>query len=99
MILKKKSLLFIVLMLFIASAVKASDFKQGGLYYTIMSETNALCRLDAAPANDPYTGDIIVPETVTNEGKTYTVADIEDYTFYYLYSIHGNPISSLVVNA
>lgn len=94
MILKKKSLLFIVLMLFVASAVKSSDFKQGGLYYTIMSETNALCRLDKAPANDPYTGDIIVPETVTNDGKTYAVVEIEEETIFSYSSI-----TSLVLNA
>lgn len=80
-------------MLSFASGVKASDFKSGDLYYTIVSENNALVRIDKAPNNDRVSGDIVIPETVTYDDKTYTVCSMEDAVF----NVSG--ISSLNIEA
>ena len=87
------SLMMLALMLSFASGVKASDFKSGDLYYTIVSENNALVRVDKAPSNARYSGDIVIPETVTYDNKTYTVRSMEDGVF------NLSDISSLNIEA
>lgn len=87
------SLMMLALMLSFASGVKASDFKSGYLYYTIVSENNALVRVDKAPSNARYSGDIVIPETVTYADKTYTVCSMEDEIF------NVSDISSLNIEA
>lgn len=87
------SLMMLALMLSFASVVKASDFKSGDLYYTIVSENNALVRVDKAPSNARYSGDIVIPETVTYDNKTYTVRSMEDGVF------NLSDISSLNIEA
>ncbi|MDE7426651.1 MAG: leucine-rich repeat domain-containing protein [Muribaculaceae bacterium] len=71
----------------------ASDFQYQGLNYTIVSESRKICRLDKAPEGEKYSGDITVPETVENEGSTYTVESIEQEAFRF------SAITSLIINA
>lgn len=78
---RKLSFYITLLMLSFASVIKASDFKEGALYYTILSEDNAICRVDKAPFDAPYSGDIVVPETVTHNGKTYAIISLDSSIF------------------
>lgn len=78
---RKLSFYITLLMLSFASVIKASDFKEGALYYTILSEDNAICRVDKAPSDAPYSGDIVVPETVTHNGKTYAIKNLDSNPF------------------
>ena len=67
---------FLLLATFLSSY--AYDFKQGNLYYKILSEEE----LTVATAenndirNPTYSGDIEIPSHVTYNGKTYTVTEI-----------------------
>jgi len=60
----------------------AYDFKVDGIYYNITDATNqkvAVTYLTQGTAS--YSGDIIIPPTVTNAGTTYTVTSIGDEAF------------------
>ena len=66
------------LMAFHASAY---DFEQDGIYYQIGSSgTSALVTYKDTNYNS-YSGTVIIPATVTNNGTTYTVAQINPYAF------------------
>lgn len=56
----------------------ALTFKSGGLWFKATSETTA--RL-VASKDDPYVGDIVIPETVSYEGLTMTVNAIGQGAF------------------
>lgn len=63
------------------------DFRSGDLYYKILSDsTVGLCArhrdADAYGITPCYSGDIVIPETVTHEDVTYTVTAILENTFW-----------------
>ncbi|MCD7713836.1 MAG: leucine-rich repeat domain-containing protein [Prevotella sp.] len=49
------------------------------LYYDITSDNTVMVTKN--PSGSTYSGAIVIPETVTNDGKTYTVTGVEDYAF------------------
>ncbi|MCD8289612.1 MAG: leucine-rich repeat domain-containing protein [Prevotella sp.] len=49
------------------------------LYYNITSDNTVM--VTKYPSGTTYNGDIVIPETVTNGGKTYTVTGVEDHAF------------------
>ena len=68
-----KSLL-LVTMLTSAASASAYDFTVDGLYYNIVSFPDLTC---AVTSNDTkYSGDIVIPEQVTYNGRTLTVTSI-----------------------
>lgn len=79
---KKASLLLIALLSSMAT-VWAADFQEGGMYFTITSSTAKT--VEVAPqstyATGTYAGDVVIPETVTHDGTTYTVTGIAARTF------------------
>ena len=58
----------------------AYDFMVDGIYYTVDNETQeaTVVRKDQQTT---YSGDIVIPETVTHEGSTYTVTAIGESAF------------------
>lgn len=59
----------------------AADFAAGGLYYSINAESKT-ATVTAVPAGEPaYSGDVIIPESVTYGGEKYTVNAIENKAF------------------
>jgi hypothetical protein len=63
------------------------DFRDGELYYKILSDTTVgLCArhrdADVYGLMPFYSGDIVIPETVTHEDVTYTVTAILEDTFW-----------------
>ena len=73
----------ILVLIFIIASVKsvyAYDFEAGGLYYTIISTTDLTCKV--VSGDEKYTGDVIIPETVTYKNRDLTVTSIEGYAFY-----------------
>lgn len=78
---KNKFLLSLVLAVFCVAAM-AYDFKADGVYYTIMTTAANQVEVAPAPSDDPYTGVISIPGTVSNNGKTYYVTQIGEGAFY-----------------
>lgn len=70
----KRHLFITMMMVMLASiAMHAYDFEVDGMYYNINGDEAIVTSGD-----NKYTGDVIIPETVTNEGTTYTVTAISD---------------------
>ena len=69
------------------SNILAHDFVVNGIYYKITSTTNKTVAItyafdDFDSFSNEYTGDVIIPESVTYNGTTYSVTSIGDGTFY-----------------
>lgn len=62
-----------------ASAKIAYDFTVDGIYYRITGENTVSVGYNNI--SNSYTGDVTIPGSVTNEGKTYTVTAIADSAF------------------
>ncbi len=73
-----RTMLFFVLLGTVTSAM-AYDFEVDGIFYTA-SGTTATVTYETSAYNS-YSGDIIIPETVTYNGTTYTVTAIGDEAF------------------
>ena len=74
-------------LLCLSSSVRAYDFQSGDLYYDITSSAEpytAAVTYEKQYAKDNYAGisDLVIPETVENEGITYNVTSIGDAAFY-----------------
>lgn len=69
------------------------DFEVDGIFYVITSETDLEVGVsrEHSTLNDTdggdYSGDIVIPETVTYDGCTYTVTSIETGAFMWSYSL------------
>ncbi|MBR5434795.1 MAG: leucine-rich repeat domain-containing protein [Bacteroidales bacterium] len=88
-----KKLFTFFLTLFVASSVWARYFQKDGIYYYLYEYENTKVadvtweNSDMNSSLGPnieglYSGDIIIPESVTYEGETYSVTSIYDRTFY-----------------
>lgn len=74
--------LFLFLSFTIAAlAVKAYDAKIKGIYYTLNYVKMSAIVTSSGSANS-YSGNIVIPETVTYSGVTYTVTSIGGGAFY-----------------
>lgn len=88
--------LFITLLLTLAAITTAMayDFEEDGIYYNISSNTEVTVTYKSfdwySPANS-YPGDVVIPETVTHDGNTYTVTAIGYMAFW------GSSVTSVVI--
>ena len=84
-----KRIMTLLLALMAANMALAYNFEVDGIYYRIQgSEVSVTYK---SRYNADYSGDIVIPETVTYQGVTYTVTTIGDNAFYWcseLTSIH-----------
>ena len=81
----KQCLSFAVLLLalLLPATATAHDFEVDGIYYKI-NGTNATVTYRGSyyySYDNEYSGDVVIPSTVTNDGTTYTVTSIGDRTF------------------
>ena len=67
--------LLAALLLFCSSVVSARDFQFGSIYYNILS-SNTVEVTSAPYLSDGYSGHIIIPESITYNGTTYSVTAI-----------------------
>ncbi len=84
----RRALSAVVLLLCVSTLSWAQDFESGGIRYSI-NEDGESVEVTYHPVR-LYSGDIVIPSTVSHEGKTYIVTGIGDYAFdgcYYLTSI------------
>ena len=78
--------LFTALLLLCATAATAYDFVKGGIYYNITSTTDFTVEVTYRGSSyyeysNLYSGNVVIPESVTYNGSTYSVTSIDSYTF------------------
>ena len=77
-----KSLMLVTILTSAASA-SAYDFTVDGMCYDIVSLSDLTCAVTYDDVNDTkYSGDIVIPEQVTYNGRTLTVTSIGSSAFY-----------------
>ena len=57
----------------------SDTFEINGIYYELFANSKTAT---VVPSPDHYSGDIVIPESVTYNGDTYKVTSIGDWTFY-----------------
>ncbi|MBR5102612.1 MAG: leucine-rich repeat protein, partial [Muribaculaceae bacterium] len=80
----KKVISIVAMMLLISASASAYSFKSGKLCYYIVSGTNTVLvtyEKWATPSYNNLSGDITIPPTVSNGGKTYTVVGLDRSAF------------------
>lgn len=84
---KPRTLAIIIVGLWCCLAVNAYDFQSGGIYYEIISTSEKTVRVIYNDDKDYFIGygNIKIPETVTDDGITYTVTAIGSLGGYDLY--------------
>ena len=83
---KNLKFLFTTLLLLCGIVVSAHDFEVGGIYYNITDATNNTVEVTfRGKYNDSYsneyTGSVVIPESVTYGGTTYSVTSIGSRAF------------------
>ena len=79
--------LFTALLLLCATMATAHDFEVSGIYYNITDVTNKTVAVtyrgySYSSYSNEYADDVVIPESVTYNGTTYSVTNIGDYAFY-----------------
>ena len=80
---KKLFLLFVV---FVATtSLWAEQFEVDGIYYNYLGDNNVAVTYKGSSSgayNNEYSGEVIIPSTVTYKGTTYSVTSIGNSAFY-----------------
>lgn len=76
-----KHLAATVAMLLGCITVSAYDFEVDGIFYNITNRSSFTVEVTYYYV-EPYSGDVVIPKTVTYNGAVYTVTSIDDYAFY-----------------
>ncbi len=80
----------LVLLVMVLGTTNMFAFEVDGLLFNITSETNQTVEVTNKDFNGNYQGEIVIPESIVYNGKTYKVTAISDNAFYnciYLTSI------------
>ena len=103
-IIKLSVLLLALMMSATAIAEEVYDFDVDGIYYKILENGNEVSvtyksyynSSHIAHYESDYTGDVVIPATVTFNGKTFQVTEIGDHAFYQRGSVTSVTIPSSV---
>lgn len=87
----KKAFVLSIMLLMAVLGVRAVGFTVDGVNYKVTSSNTVSVMPNGTSGssgegiglNNGYTGDIVIPETVTNKGVVYTVTAVEEETFSY----------------
>ncbi len=95
-----RKIVLLVVLLCAAVQTWGYDFSTDGIFYNIVSEDNLTCEVtgrytDSSNVN-AYSGNVVIPETTTYLGKTYSVVRIGSYAFYYCENLTGITIPSSI---
>ena len=73
----------VIFFLAFSPAAWAYDFEADGIYYNILSldDKTVAVTYESFSGGD-YSGDVVIPATVTHNGTEYRVTTIDDYAFY-----------------
>ena len=91
-----KQLLLSILMMLLPLLANAESVEINGIYYNLSTETNT-AEVTYSPYY-PYSGDIVIPETVNYEGKSYSVTSIGNGTFFNCYELTSITIPNSVTS-
>ena len=99
-----KSLSLILLVMAVGTtSVYAYDFEKDGIYYNILSSEDRTVEVTYRNySGDSYSGEIVIPQMVTFEGRTYRVTTIGVLAFYYcnaLTSVEMPSVTTIGVQA
>lgn len=75
------SLAVVAAVFFCSTPVSAETFNEGGLFYNVLNDSEV--EVTQAPDVFYYIRDVVIPETVTHDGKTYTVTAVGEKAFEY----------------
>lgn len=98
----KELVLFVTIML-VSTSATAYDFEVNGIYYNITSQSNLEVEVTYKSLsyyeyqtykNDSYEGEIVIPQTVNYNNRTYTVTGIGTAAFGSSSSSNGTGLSS-----
>ena len=82
--------------------VFAHDFEVDGIYYNKNADETSVTvtyRGDSYDAySDEYSGNVVIPSSVTYSGNTYAVTSIGDYAFYECYYLASIAIPNSVTS-
>lgn len=85
--LNTNSILLAVLMSMVASVTSAHDIEVDGIYYRITSSDDLTVAVSYKGSEyyyyDEYYGDVVIPESITYNSKTYSVTSIGERAFEY----------------
>ena len=103
-IIKLSVLLLALMMSTAAIAEEVYDFDVDGIYYKILENGNEVSvtyktyyySSHTAHYESDYTGDVVIPATVTFNGKTFQVTEIGDHAFYQRGSVTSITIPSSI---
>ena len=78
--------LFTALLLLCTTVASAHDFELGGIYYNILSAVDKTVEVtykgtSYSEYSNEYTGSVVIPESVTYNGNTYSVTSIGNNAF------------------
>ena len=78
-----KTTFFLLLALLLPATASAFRFEANGIYYNTNGYYVTVTDADGNANTHDYTGDVVIPETVTYGSTTYSVTAIDGYAFYY----------------
>ena len=90
----KRSLL-LLLSLFTLCANADDPVEINGIYYYLSSETNVA---EVTSSSNHYSGEVVIPEKVTYEGKQYSVTSIGSHAFQNCYNLTSVAIPNSVTS-
>lgn len=77
-----KKLLSFLFMAFIPIAMRAYDCEVDGIYYNLVEKAKVAKVTNSGSQYLKYTGDIVIPATITYNNVVYSVREIEEAAFY-----------------
>ena len=86
----KRLIFFLMILAGFAMQASAYDFQSGNLLYTIISTDPPQVSIFSHADGQAAQGELVIPETVTHEGITYTVTVIGKNAFSGCLSLSGN---------
>ena len=91
-----KQLLITVAVLLCSATASAYDFEVDGIYYNILSMSDLT--VEVTEGDNKYSGEVIIPSTVSYKSKTLTVTSIGENAFYRCESLTSVTIPNSVTS-
>ena len=85
----------LILSVVFSTSASADDVKIDGIYYYLISEDKTA---EVTSGDDCYSGDVVIPSSITVEGKEYTVTSIGNSAFYECSGLTSVTIPNSVTN-
>ena len=86
----------LTLLLICCNAVWAYDIEVDGIYYNILSTANLT--VEVTQGGKEYSGDIVIPSTITYKSRVFTVGSIGENAFYYCIDLTSVTIPNSVTS-